>query len=223
MLEPEAMGWLHENGIPVPDFRFATTPAEAVRDCCEIGYPVAMKVVSPDILHKSDYGGVILDVQNEQAALDAFETLRRAALSHHKDFRGAVIYPMMPTAAVGGDAQEVLLGLSRDPQFGPVVAFGLGGIYTEVWRDISLRVAPVDRAEAESMIREIKSFRLLRGIRGQKPRDLDALADVLVNFSQLPFRYPEIDEVDLNPVFLFSEGLVVGDVRVIHKKRSKHQ
>ena len=223
MLEPEAMGWLRENGIPVPDFRFATTPAEAVRDCCEIGYPVAMKVVSPDILHKSDYGGVILDVQNEQAALDAFETLRRAALSHHKDFRGAVIYPMMPTAAVGGDAQEVLLGLSRDPQFGPVVAFGLGGIYAEVWRDISLRVAPVGRAEAESMIREIESFQLLRGIRGQKPRDLDALADVLVSFSRLPFRYPEIDEVDLNPVFLFSEGLVVGDVRVIHKKWSKHQ
>ena len=139
------------------------------------------------------------------------------AISNHKDFRGAVIYPMIR------GAQEVLLWLSRDPQFGPVVAFGLGGVYTEIWRDISLRVAPVDRVEAESMIREIKSFRLLQGVRGQEPRDLDTLADVLVNFSRLPFRYPEIDEVDLNPVFLFPEGLVVGDVRVIHEKRSKHQ
>jgi acetyltransferase len=98
-----------------------------------------------------------------------------------------------------------------------VVAFGLGGIYTEVWRDVSLRVAPVDRAEAEAMIREIRSFPLLQGVRGQPPRDLEALAEVLVKFSRLPFRYPDIGELDLNPVFLFSEGLVVGDVRVIRK------
>ncbi len=207
VLEPEAMGWLSENGIPVPEFRFAATGEEAVRGCGEIGYPVAMKVVSPDILHKSDYGGVILNIGNDRAALEAFETIQQAAAG--KDFRGVVIYPMIC------DAQEVLLGISRDPQFGPVVAFGLGGIYTEIWRDIALRVAPIDRAEAEAMIREIKSSPLLQGIRGQPPRDLDALADVLVNFSQLPFRYPEIGEVDLNPVFIFSEGLVVGDVRVI--------
>jgi acyl-CoA synthetase (NDP forming) len=207
VLEPEAMGWLRENGIPVPEFRFAATGEGAVRGCGEIGYPVVMKVVSPEILHKSDYGGVILDIEDDQAAQDAFETIRQAA--EGKDFRGVVIYPMIR------DAQEVLLGISRDPQFGPVVAFGLGGVYTEVWRDIALRVAPIDRAEAEAMIREIKSYPLLEGVRGQKPRDLDALADVLVNFSRLPFRYPKIGEVDLNPVFLLSEGLVVGDVRVI--------
>jgi len=209
MLEPEAMAWLRENGIPVPDFRFAATQGEAVQGCGEIGYPVVMKVVSPDILHKSEWGGVILDIRDDGAAMDAFETIRRAA--EGKDFRGVVIYPMIR------GAQEVLLGLSRDPQFGPVVAFGLGGIYTEVWRDISLRVAPVDRAEAERMIREIKSFPLLQGVRGQEPRDLDALADVLASFSQLPFRYPGIGEIDLNPVFLLSQGLVVGDVRVIRQ------
>ena len=217
MLEPEAMNWLSQNGIPAPDFCFATTPVEAVQGCQEIGYPVVMKIVSPNILHKSDYGGVILDIQNEQTALAAFETLQQTALSNHKDFRGVIIYPMIR------DAQEVLLGLSRNPQFGPVVAFGLGGIYTEIWHDISLRVAPIDRVEAASMIQEIKSIRLLQGVQGQEPRDLDALADVLVNFSRLPFRYPEIDEVDLNPVFLLSEGLVVGDVRIIRKKRSEHQ
>jgi acetyl coenzyme A synthetase (ADP forming)-like protein len=212
MLEPEAMAWLRENGIPVPDFRFATAGTEVVQGCHEIGYPVVMKVVSPGILHKSDCGGVILDIRDDETALNAFEAIRRAATGY--DFRGVVIYPLIR------GAQEVLLGLSLDPQYGPVVAFGLGGIYTEVWRDISLRVAPVDHVEAEALIREIKSIRLLQGIRGQKPCDLDALADLLVNFSRLPFRYPEIGEIDLNPVFLFSDGLVVGDVRVIRKEKA---
>jgi acetyltransferase len=209
ILEPEAMAWLREQSIPVPDFRFAATGEEAVRGCREIGYPVVIKVVSPDILHKSDYGGVVLDVRNDDAAQAAFESIEQAAAG--RDFRGVIIYPMIE------DAQEVLLGLSRDAHFGPVVAFGLGGIYTEIWRDITLRVAPVDRMEAEAMIQEIKYLPLLKGARGQAPRDLDALADVLVTFSQLPFQYPEISEIDLNPVFLFSEGLVVGDVRIIRQ------
>ena len=207
LLEPEAMAWLREESIPVPDFRFAVTPSDAVQGCREIGYPVVMKVVSPDILHKSDYGGVVLDIHDDEDALAAFEAIESAAAG--RDLRGVVIYPLIE------GAQEVLLGLSCDPQFGPVVAFGLGGIYTEIWRDVSLRVAPVDRAEAEAMIREIRSLPLLEGARGQEPRDLDALADVMVKFSRLPFRYPEIAEIDLNPVFLFVEGLVVGDVRVI--------
>ena len=211
-LEPEAMVWLRENGMPVPEFRFARTREEAAQGAREIGYPVAMKVVSPQILHKSDVGGVVLDVGGDAAAREAFDALGEVAAG--QDFRGVVIYPMIE------EAQEVLLGLSRDPQFGPVIAFGLGGIYTEVWQDIALRVAPIDRGEAERMIHEIASFPLLKGIRGQPPCDLDALADVLVTFSRLPFRYPQIGEVDLNPVFLFpeGEGLVVGDVRVIRRE-----
>jgi len=210
MLEPDAMAWLKENGIPTPEFCFAVNVEQAVRGCREIGYPVVMKVVSPDILHKSEWGGVALDIREEAAATAAFDAIRRSAAG--KDFRGVIICPMVR------DAQEVLMGITRDPQFGPVVAFGLGGIYTEVLRDISLRVAPVDRVEAESMIREIRSFPILGGIRGQAPRDLDALAETLVNFSRLPFRYPEIAEIDLNPVFVFSTGLVAGDVRVIAKR-----
>ena len=209
MLEPAAMAWLAESDIPVPQSRFVETQYQVADACRQIGYPVAMKVVSPDILHKSDLGGVILDVRDSEEALSAFGALERVA--HDRDFRGVIIYPMI------GNAQEVLLGLSRDPQFGPVVAFGLGGIYTEVWRDIVLRVAPVDRQEAEAMVSQIASFPLLEGIRGEPRRDLDALFDVLVRFSQLPFLYPDLDQVDLNPVFLFpeGEGLLVGDVRVI--------
>ncbi|MEA3376491.1 MAG: acetate--CoA ligase family protein [Chloroflexota bacterium] len=215
MLEPAAMAWLEENGIPVPEFRFVEARDEVVRACREIGYPVAMKVVSPEILHKSDVGGVILDVDGDGAAREAFDALELAA--EGRDFRGVVVYPMIE----GG--QEVLLGLSRDPQFGPVVAFGLGGVYTELWGDVVLRVAPVDRSEAERMIGEIDASPLLEGVRGQARRDLDALAEALVTVSELAFRYPEIDEVDLNPVFLFEEGegLVVGDVRVITRKTTK--
>jgi len=208
-LEPEAMAWLRENGFPVPEFRSATSADEAVRGCREIGYPVVMKVVAPDIVHKSEWGGVVLDIRDDEAALAAYERIRRAAAD--KDFRGVVIYPLIR------GAQEVLVGLSRDPQFGPVVAFGLGGIYTEVWHDISLRVAPVNRARAEAMIREIRAYPILEGVRGQKPCDLDALANLLVKLSHLPFHYPEIAEIDLNPVFVFPDGLVIGDVRVIRR------
>ncbi len=206
-LEPQAMAWLRHNGIPVPEFRTAYKPEDAVRGAGEIGYPVVMKVVSPDILHKSEVGGVILGIQDDQDARRAFHQLKDAAQG--KTFYGVVIYPQLK------DAQEVLLGCTRDAKFGPVVVLGAGGIYTEVLRDTSMRVAPVDQAEAERMVRELKSFPILNGIRGQKRRDLVALANLIVRFSQLPFLYPEIAEIDLNPVFLFEQGLLIGDVRVI--------
>ncbi len=208
-LEPAAMAWLRENGIPTPPFRFAATAEAAVAGCAEIGFPAVMKVVSPDILHKSERGGVIVGIRDEAAAQEAFETIRDRAAG--TDFRGVISYPLVR------GAQEVLVGLSRDPQFGPVIAFGLGGIYTEVLRDVALRVAPVDRAEAGAMIRSLRAFPILAGARGQRPCDLDALADLLVKVSELPFRYPEIAELDLNPVFAGPDGAVVGDVRVIYR------
>ena len=207
MLEPEAMTWLKENGIPVPDFLVAANEKEAELACEKIGYPTVMKVVSPDILHKSDVGGVIVGILDEESARQAFKAIQKSATG--KDFRGVVIYPMVK------DAQEILLGLSTDSQFGPVVAFGLGGIYTEIWRDIVLRVAPVEPEEALEMIHDIRAIKLLKGARGKPPYDLKNLAKTLSTFSQLPFIYPQICEVDLNPVFLRPEGLVVGDVRVI--------
>lgn len=209
LLEPEAMAWLRENGLPVPEFRFVHSAEEARRAAREIGYPVVMKVVSPRILHKSEYGGVVLNISDDEEAKAAFEHLREIAAG--QDFRGAVVYPMVR------GAQEVLVGLSRDPQFGPVLAFGLGGIYTEVLRDVALRVAPVDREEAGEMIREIRGYPILAGARGRPACDLDALADLLVRVSRLPFQYPEIAEMDLNPVFALPTGVLVGDVRVIRR------
>jgi acetyltransferase len=209
VLEHEAMAWLKANAFPVPDYRFASTLESALQGCGDIGYPVVMKVVSPDILHKSDVGGVILNIQDAGAARTAFSRLQRSASDRR--FRGVVIYPMFR------GAQEVLLGISRDPQFGPVVACGLGGVYTEVWRDVVLRVAPVDLEEARAMIQGLKSLPLLQGARGKPPCDLEALAATLADFSQLPFRYPEISEVDLNPIFVFPEGLIIGDVRIVRR------
>jgi acetyltransferase len=116
------------------------------------------------------------------------------------------------------DGKEVLIGISRDPQFGPIVAFGLGGIYTEVWRDLSLRVAPVDLEEARQMIRGISAYPILAGVRGEAASDLEALAEVIVAVSQLPFLAPEIEELDCNPVFVLPCGLLVGDVRIIRSQ-----
>jgi len=212
VLEPDGMALLKENGIPVPEFRFAATSSEVAAACQSLGYPVVMKVVSPQILHKSDCGGVELNIADDAAALAAFGRIEKAAAG--MDFRGVVIYPMLK----GG--REVILGLTRDVQFGPVVAFGLGGIYTEVLKDIVLRVAPVDKAGAQEMIRSIRTFPILKGIRGQEPADLEALADAIVSFSQLPFLYPDLVEADLNPVFVFPQGAFVGDVRLVRKNQA---
>lgn len=213
VLEPDGMALLRENGIPVPEFRFASNRQKAIEDARELGYPVVMKVVSPQILHKSDCGGVVLNITDDQGAEKAFDQIKQAAQG--QDFRGVVIYPMLR----GG--REVILGLTRDGQFGPVIAFGLGGIYTEVLKDIVLRVAPVDQAGAEEMIRSIRTYPVLKGIRGQEPADLDALAEAIVNFSRLPFLYPDIEEADLNPVFVFPKGILVGDVRLVQSSKDK--
>jgi acetyltransferase len=209
LLENQAMELLRDNGIPTPEFRIAHNETEMESACQAIGYPIAMKVVSPNILHKTDSGGVVLNVRNDQEAAQSYKDIKRAASG--KDFRGVIIYPMIKAV------QEVLVGISRDPQFGPVIAFGLGGVETEIWRDISLRVAPVDENTARTMISEIKSFPLLNGFRGRDVCDLDSLVKMLVNVSQLPFRYPDINEIDLNPVFISKSGCLVGDVRIIRR------
>ncbi|MBC7227050.1 MAG: acetate--CoA ligase family protein [Thermoflexales bacterium] len=210
LLEPDLMAWLRAIGIPVPEFRTARTADEAVAGARALGYPVVMKVVSPQILHKSEVGGVLLGIADDEAVRAGFERL--AAVAAGRDFRGVVLYPLIR------GAQEVLVGLFRDPQFGPVVAFGAGGIYTELLRDVALRVAPVDREEALAMVRETRVAALLAGARGRPPGDMDALADLIARVSELPFRYPDIAEMDLNPVFVLPQGVRVGDVRLIRKE-----
>ena len=209
LLEPEAMKLLNENGISIPPYAFAQTEDESVAGANKLGYPVVVKVVSPQIVHKSDCGGVKLNIKNDGEARAAFKHMEEIAQG--KDFRGVIIYPMLKIG------KEVILGLTNDPTFGPLVAFGMGGVYTEVLKDITFRVAPIGKDEALKMIKEIKMYPLLRGVRGEAPSDTEALAEMISQFSLLPFFYPDIHEADLNPVFLYEKGACAADVRILGK------
>lgn len=207
VLEPQAIEILVKNGIRVPRHLFVSDREKIAEACETIGYPVVLKVVSPKIIHKSDFGGVKVNIKNAEDALIAFDSIQTTAKDY--EFRGVMIYPMLKSD------HEVILGISIDKQFGPVIVFGMGGIYTEVIKDITLRIAPVSEDEAREMIKEIRGYRILKGIRGQKPSNLSALAKMISAFSLLPFKYPELKEADLNPVFVDTEDVVVGDVRLI--------
>jgi len=206
-LEPEAMDWLEDLAFPILEHRWVRSAEEAVEAARSFGRPVAMKVVSPSIVHKSDVGGVITGVAGAEEAAAAFDRLHVIGGS---DFAGVLVSPMI------GDAVEVLVGVSHDPQFGPVVACGLGGIYTEALDDLALRVAPIDADEALSMIDELRGAAILRGLRGAR-RDAHALAELIARVSDLPGRFPEIAELDLNPVFLLKSGCAIADVRLVRR------
>jgi acetyltransferase len=180
----------------------AETPEEAVECADEIGYPVVLKLASPDILHKTDVGGVKLHLQSPDDVRDAFDLIvyRAGRFVPGARIWGCLVQQMVPVG------REVLLGMSRDPQFGPLVAFGLGGIYVEALKDVSFRVAPFSRQEADEMIREIRSYALLEGVRGEPPADHEAMVDALLRISQLVTDFPEIVELDINPLMVFDEG-----------------
>ncbi|HHS97348.1 MAG TPA: CoA-binding protein [Chloroflexi bacterium] len=200
--DAEARAILEAYGFPVPPSRLAATPEEAIEAAEEMGYPVVLKVASPDILHKTDVGGVKLNLRSAEDVRDAFDLIVYRATRYVPDARiwGCLVQKMVS----GG--REVLIGMSRDPQFGPLVAFGLGGIYVEALKDVVFRVAPFSRQEAEEMIREIRAYPLLEGVRGEPPADHEAMVDALCRISQLVTDFPEIVELDINPLMVFDEG-----------------
>jgi acetate---CoA ligase (ADP-forming) len=198
----EAWDVLKAYDFPIPESRLAKTPDEAVAIAEEIGYPVVLKIASPDILHKTDVGGVKVNLSTPTDVQDAFDLMVYRAGRY---VPGARIWGCQVQQMVKG-GREVLLGMSRDPQFGPLVAFGLGGIYVEALKDVAFRVAPFSRQEAEEMIHEIRSFPLLEGVRGEPPADLEAMVDALLKVSRLVTDFPEIVELDINPLMVFDEG-----------------
>ncbi len=211
--DAEARAILQAYGIPIPQSRLARTPEEAVEIAEEIGYPVVMKVASPDILHKTDIGGVKLNIASAADVRDAFDLLvyRATRFMPDADIWGCLVQEMVK------GAREVIVGMNRDPQFGPLVMFGLGGIYVEALRDVSFRIAPFSRREAEEMIREIRSYELLRGVRGERPADIAAIVDCLLRVSQLATDFPEIVELDVNPLMVKEAGggAVAVDMRLV--------
>jgi acetyl coenzyme A synthetase (ADP forming)-like protein len=211
--DAEAQDILKAYGITTPQSDVFPTPDGAVAFCEKIGYPVVIKIASPDILHKSDVGGIIVGVANEKQAREAFNTLIARAKEHVPNaiIWGVQVQEMVTTA------REVIIGMNRDPQFGPLVMFGLGGIYVEVLRDVAFRVAPMNRQQARAMIAEIRSYKLLTGVRGQAPADLDAIVDTLLRVSQMVNDWPEIAEMDINPLLVRDQGrgAVAVDMRLI--------
>lgn len=207
MPEPEAMAFLRDGGLPVPEFRMTAHAKEAASLAAEIGFPVVLKVVSPEILHKTDAGGVKLNLCTSEEVEKAFFEMMESAAG--KGFRGVMIYPHLRNGL------EVIVGIMSDPVFGPVILFGLGGIFTELIGDFSCRVAPITDEEANQMIHEIKASRIFEGVRGIPPRDLNSLRSILVNVSEFSVNHPEIQEMDLNPIFSFEKGALIADARII--------
>ncbi len=198
-------------GIPLPESIFAASEDEAARAADQIGYPVALKISSEDILHKSDAGGVELGIEDEQALRQVFGRIMACAEDYDPDaeLEGVLVQQMAPPG------REVIIGVNRDPQFGPLIMFGLGGIYVEVLEDVVFRVAPVSMREAREMIEEIRAGAVLHEFRGEPERDLDALAECITRVSQLALDHPAIAECDLNPLLVYPEGggIMAVDVR----------
>jgi len=211
--DAEARAVLQACGVRVPASELAANADEAVKIADQIGYPVVMKIASPDILHKSDIGGVKLGISNPTEVRDAFDLIIYRATRYMPD---AQIWGCQVQEMVTG-GREVIVGMNRDPQFGPLMMFGLGGIYVEALKDVTFRVAPFSRQEAQEMINGIRSIQLLRGVRGEPPADMEAIIDTLLRMSQLVTEFPEIVEFDINPLIVYEKGRgVVGvDMRLV--------
>jgi len=209
LTEHEAKKVLSKYGIPVTQGSIVKNAEEAYRIASSIGFPVAMKISSPDISHKSDVGGVVLNVRKEDVKVafsDMISRVKKAVPG--ANIEGVLVQQMAPSG------HEVIVGLKKDAQFGHALMFGLGGIFVEVYKDVSFRVTPIDKKEALEMISEIKGYPILKGIRGRKPADVDAVADVLESVSEMAEK-ENIVELDINPLIVGENGAVAVDARAM--------
>jgi len=198
--------------IDVPKAELARDVNEAKKITRKIGYPVVLKIVSPVILHKTDVGGIKIGIENEKELEENYDQILWNVKKHMPDakIRGILVQEMIKSK------KETIIGMNRDPQFGPVVMFGLGGIYVEILKDVSFRIAPISRKVAKEMVEEIKTINLLKGTRGEKPSDIESIIEILLRFSQLVTDFPEIIEMDINPLFVKErgKGSIAGDARI---------
>lgn len=211
VVEFQAQELLKAYELPIPNTILARTSAEAVAAAKQIGFPVVLKIASPQISHKSDVGGVKVGLADADAVSRTFHDITTRAKSLRPDayITGCLVQSMAPKGC-----KECIIGFKRDPQFGPMILFGLGGIYVEVLKDVAIRLVPLSMDDAKQMIREIKSFPLLRGVRGEAPVDFNAIEDILLTMSQLALDFPQIMEAEFNPVLAHPGGAIVADVRV---------
>jgi acetyltransferase len=189
-------------GIPAPGSGLAKTAEEAVEHAERMGYPVVMKVVSPEIMHKTDIGGVELNLSNANMVKIAFEEIMRKSRRAQPlaKIYGITVDKMVPKG------REMIIGMSRDPQFGPMVMFGLGGIYVNFLKDVAFRLAPMNERDAQQMMEETRSYSLLKGVRGEAPADIDSLREAILRVGYLVWDFPELKDLDINPIFVYDEG-----------------
>jgi len=214
LTEVEAKELLGQAGINVAPTKLATSKQEATSIAKSLGFPVVLKIVSPDVLHKSDAGGVKLNLKSEaevDSAYDAIMTSIKAKVPNAK-ILGVAVQKMAPAGT------EVIIGMSKDPQFGPVLMFGLGGIFVEIMKDVSFRIVPLTKRDADEMIHDIKGFPVLQGYRGQEPANLDKLEEMILKVSDFAEKNPDVKEMDLNPVLCYKDGAVAVDARIILEK-----
>ena len=211
LTEIESKQLLKAAKIPVVETRLATSKKEAVEIAAKMGFPVVMKIVSPDISHKSDVGGVKLGIQNATQAGKAYSEILASVKKH--DRKAKIVGVSVQKMARQG--LEIIIGMTKDAQFGPVIMFGLGGILVEVLKDVSFRIVPLEKRDAAEMITEIKGFPVLKGYRGQEPANISFLEDMIVKVSDFVEKNPDIKELDLNPVFAYKDGAMAVDARII--------
>jgi len=217
LTEIESKELLKEAGIPIIETKLARTKREAIALSKSIGFPVALKIASPDIIHKSDSGGVKLGLTTAAQVGNAYSEIMSTVKQRFPNARiqGVSVQKMARPGI------EVIIGMSKDAQFGPVVMFGLGGILVELLKDVSFRIVPVTRKDAKEMIKEIKGYSLLKGYRGLEPADIPSLERLIVKVSELAEQNPQIKELDLNPVFAYRDGAVAVDARIILEASTK--
>ena len=211
LLETEARELLTHYGVSLPPATLAKTADDAAAAAAAVGFPIALKIVSPEIIHKSDAGGILLNLGDEAAVRDGFAKVvaNASQVSSPEKVLGVLVAPM------ASKGQECIVGMIRNPQFGAVLMFGLGGIFVEVLKDVSFRVTPLSDLDIEEMIHEIKGYPLLHGVRGQKPKDTGILKDLLQRIAQMAADHPEIQEVDINPIIVHEQGASIVDTRII--------
>ena len=209
--EVEAKQLLADAGVSVTETRLAASADDAAAHAAELGYPVALKVVSDGITHKTDVGGVELGIADESALRAAWDAIheRVNAAAPGAELQGLSVQPMAEPGA------EVILGITQDQQFGPVLMFGLGGVFVEVLKDVAFRIVPLEPRDAAEMVREIQGFPVLEGFRGTPAANLDAIESMLLQLSEFAEANPDVAELDLNPVFARPDGAVAVDARIL--------
>lgn len=211
LTEIEAKELLKEAGLNVVDTRLATSKEEAISISQQMGFPAVLKIASADVVHKSDAGGVKLDLKTAKQVGKAYDDILRAIKKEYPEakIQGVSVQKMARPGV------EVIIGMSQDAQFGPVLMFGLGGILVEILKDVSFRIVPLAKRDAREMIHEIKGYPLLEGYRGQEPVDVSNLEEIILKVSDFVEQHPEVKELDLNPIFAYSDGAVAVDARVV--------